>query len=64
MTQRVLLTCPPMLGLVDRFRPRFEAAGVELDAAPVVQTLSEDELIEPLPHYDGWRAGEAAAETE
>lgn len=61
MTDRVLVTCPPMLGLIDRFRPRFEAAGVELDAAPVVQTLSEAELIERLPNYDGWIAGDDPA---
>lgn len=58
---RVLLTCPPMLGLVDEFRPAFESAGVELLTPAVVQTLSEDELVRILPHQDGWIAGDDPA---
>lgn len=58
---RVLLTCPPMLGLVDEFRPIFEAEGVELVAPAVVQTLSEDELARILPEQDGWIAGDDPA---
>ncbi|WP_296819939.1 phosphoglycerate dehydrogenase [Brevundimonas sp.] len=61
MADRVLVTCPPMLGLIDRFRDRFAERGIELDAAPVVQTLSEAELIERLPRYDGWIAGDDPA---
>lgn len=61
MADRVLVSCPPMLVLIDRFRPRFQAAGVELEAAPVVQTLSEAELIARLPEFDGWIAGDDPA---
>lgn len=58
---RVLVTCPPMLGRIDEFRPVFSAAGVELLAPRVVQTLTEDELVRILPEQDGWIAGDDPA---
>jgi D-3-phosphoglycerate dehydrogenase len=50
-----------MLGMIDEFRPVFEARSVELEAAKVVQTLSEDELCERLPEFDGWIIGDDPA---
>lgn len=58
---RVLLTCPPMLGMKSSFRPLFEAKGIELYCPNVVQTLSEDELIKLLPRFDGWIIGDDPA---
>jgi D-3-phosphoglycerate dehydrogenase / 2-oxoglutarate reductase len=58
---KVLVTCPPMLGMIESFRPLFEARGVEVVPAKVVQTLSEDELCELLPHFDGWIIGDDPA---
>ena len=58
---KVLVTCPPMLGMIDTFRPRFAAAGVELVCPDVVQTLSEDELIALVPAVDGWIIGDDPA---
>lgn len=58
---RVLVTCPPMLGLIDEFRPVFAAANVELSTPPIVQSLSEDELVSILPAQDGWIAGDDPA---
>jgi D-3-phosphoglycerate dehydrogenase len=58
---RVLLTCPPMLGMKDFFIPLFEAKGVELFCPQVVQTLSEEELIKMLPGFDGWIIGDDPA---
>jgi D-3-phosphoglycerate dehydrogenase len=57
----VLVTCPPMLGMIDAFRPAFEKRGVDVTPAKVVQTLSEDELCELLPQYDGWILGDDPA---
>ena len=37
---KVLVTCPPMLGMIDSFRPIFDRHDVELTAPRVVQTLS------------------------
>ena len=58
---KVIVTCPPMLGMIDEFRPLFEARGVELTPAKVVQILSEDELCALLPQYDGWIIGDDPA---
>jgi D-3-phosphoglycerate dehydrogenase / 2-oxoglutarate reductase len=64
MTIRVLVTCPPMLGMIDSFRPVFDRSGVELGAPRVVQTLSEKELIDLVPEYDGWIIGDDPATRE
>ncbi|TRO95893.1 phosphoglycerate dehydrogenase [Glycocaulis profundi] len=58
---RVLVTCPPMLGMIDEFRDRFAGKSVELVAPEVVQTKSEDVLIDLLPGFDGWIAGDDPA---
>lgn len=58
---RVLVTCPPMVGMIDAFLPAFERSGVEAVPAKVVQVLSEDELCEMLPAYDGWIIGDDPA---
>lgn len=55
---KILVTCPPMLGMIEDFRPLFERRGMEVSAPNVVQTLSESELIELLPHHDGWIIGD------
>lgn len=58
---RILVTCPPMIGLFDEFASAFAAKNMHGDAASVVQTLSEDELIELVPQYDGWIIGDDPA---
>jgi D-3-phosphoglycerate dehydrogenase / 2-oxoglutarate reductase len=64
MTLRILVTCPPMLGMIDSFRPIFDRYDVELGAPKVVQTLSERELIDLVPQYDGWIIGDDPATRE
>jgi D-3-phosphoglycerate dehydrogenase / 2-oxoglutarate reductase len=59
--KKVLVTCPPMLGMIDEFIKPALAQGVELTPAKVTQTLSEEELIALLPHYDGWIIGDDPA---
>lgn len=61
MRPRILVTCPPMLGMIDEFRPLCEARGAELIPAEVVQVLSEDQLCELLPTFDGWIIGDDPA---
>ncbi len=58
---KVLVTCPPMLGMIDEFRPRFKDMGVELVAPQVVQIMTEDELCGILPEMDGWIIGDDPA---
>ncbi len=61
MSNRVLVTCPPMLGLIDEFAEDFAAHGLEYEAAKTTQVLSEAELIELLPDFDGWIIGDDPA---
>jgi len=58
---KVVVTCPPMLGMIEEFRSLFEGRGVEVTPAKVVQTLSEDELCALLPQFDGWIIGDDPA---
>ena len=58
---RVLLTCPPMIGLVDEFRADFEARGIELVVPDFVQVMSEEALMDILPSCDGWIIGDDPA---
>ena len=58
---KVLVTCPPMLGMIDMFRLRFAARQAEVMPAKVVQILSEDELCELVPQFDGWIIGDDPA---
>jgi len=58
---RVLVTCPPMLGLIDEFLPVFEAKGLECVPAKVTQVMTEDELKQIVPQMDGWIIGDDPA---
>uniref|UniRef100_UPI00404804F7 phosphoglycerate dehydrogenase n=1 Tax=Orrella sp. TaxID=1921583 RepID=UPI00404804F7 len=58
---KVLVTCPPMLRMIDELEPLFKQYGMEVTAANVVQTLSEEELIELVPQHDGWIIGDDPA---
>lgn len=58
---KVLLTCPPMIGLVDRFGDAFAQAGFEVTVPEFTQVVPEDRLIEILPEYDGWIIGDDPA---
>lgn len=59
--RKILVTCPPMLGMIDSFRPIFDAHDAEVTAPNVVQTLSVEELIERVPQHDGWIIGDDPA---
>ncbi len=58
---RVLVTCPPMLGLIDEFLPAFAARGLECVPAKVTQVMTEDELKQIVPQMDGWIIGDDPA---
>jgi len=50
-----------MLRGIEEFRSIFEEKGIELITPNVVQTLSEEQLIEILPGVDGWIIGDDPA---
>ena len=64
MSYRVLVTCPPMLGLIDEFRHLFSEKAIDIHCPPVKQTLSVEELKELLPQFDGWIIGDDPANAE
>ncbi len=61
MTRDVIVTCPPMLGQLDRFTDFAAEKGLTLHPANTTQVLSEDELCELIPQYDGWIIGDDPA---
>lgn len=58
---KVLVTCPPMLGLIHEFRPLFEVKNIEVHCPEVLQTLSVDKLKQLVPQFDGWIVGDDPA---
>jgi D-3-phosphoglycerate dehydrogenase len=61
---KILITCPPMLRMIDNLRPLFEKHGAEITTPNVVQTLSVEELKELVPQHDGWIIGDDPATRE
>lgn len=61
---KILVTCPPMLGMIDSFRPLFAKYGAEITTPNVVQTLSVEELVQLVPNHDGWIIGDDPATRE
>ncbi|ACJ28346.1 D-isomer specific 2-hydroxyacid dehydrogenase, catalytic region:D-isomer specific 2-hydroxyacid dehydrogenase, NAD-binding [Shewanella piezotolerans WP3] len=59
--KKVLVTCPPMLGMFKEFIEPAKEQGIELVPANTTQVLSEEELIELLPDFDGWIIGDDPA---
>ncbi|MDN3517819.1 phosphoglycerate dehydrogenase [Aquisalimonas lutea] len=59
--QRLLITCPPMLGKKDYFLPRLRERGFDVHCPDVAQTLSEAELMELVPQFDAWIIGDDPA---
>lgn len=57
----VLVTCPPMLGQINLFMDYAAERGLKLHPAKVTQILSEPELKDLLPGYDGWIIGDDPA---
>lgn len=58
---KVLITCPPMLRQIEKFRPLFAAKNLELVTPDVVQVLTEEELMALVPSVDAWIIGDDPA---
>jgi len=58
---KILITCPPMLRGIKELKHFFEEKNIELILPEVVQTLSEEQLIELVPTVDGWIIGDDPA---
>ena len=57
----ILVTCPPMIRMIDELGYLFDDSLYTVHCPDLVQTLSEGELIELVPKYDGWIIGDDPA---
>lgn len=58
---KILVTCPPMLGMIDKFQSIFDDNQIFVTAPKIIQTLSETELINLVPEHEGWIIGDDIA---
>ena len=58
---KILLTCPPMIGMVDAFSEDFENANFDVTVPEFTQEMSEDALCDIIGAYDGWIIGDDTA---
>jgi D-3-phosphoglycerate dehydrogenase len=58
---RILITCPPMRGSISRYQDKLVSLGMSVDCPKMAQVMSEEELIEIVPEYDGWIIGDDPA---
>ena len=62
MIKKILVTCPPMIGLLEEFKDlAFSKYELELVPIKTTQTLDQSELIKLSPLYDGWIIGDDEA---
>ncbi len=61
---KVVVTCPPMLRMIDSFRSIFDEKGIALTTPSVIQILSVSELKKIIPQHDGWIIGDDPANRE
>jgi D-3-phosphoglycerate dehydrogenase len=59
--KKILLTCPPMLKQFERYKEFAIEKGLDVYCAPVTQIMTEDELIDLVPQFDGWIIGDDPA---
>jgi len=50
-----------MIRMIDELNYLFDGSGTEVHCPDVVQTLSEEELIQLIPKFDGWIIGDDPA---
>ena len=58
---KVLITCPPMLGMIDHFRAIFETRGIALTCPATAQALTVQQLMPLVSEHDGWIVGDDPA---
>lgn len=58
---KILLTCPPMIGLKQKFQDNFKALDWDVFVPDFNQTMSEEELMNLLPSFEGWIIGDDPA---
>jgi D-3-phosphoglycerate dehydrogenase len=54
----ILVTCPPMIKQINNYVDLFKKHNLNVVCPKFKQTLSENELINIVPNYDGWIIGD------
>lgn len=57
----ILLTCPPMIGMVSEFEADFARENFNVTIPTFTQEMTEDDLCEIMAKYDGWIIGDDPA---
>jgi len=58
---KILLTCPPMIGMYNQFIDDFQKANFEVTVPKFTQEMSEDALCQIVGNFDGWIIGDDPA---
>ena len=58
---KILLTCPPMIGMVETFVDDFKKADFDVTIPEFTQEMSEDSLCDIIGDFDGWIIGDDPA---
>lgn len=58
---KILLTCPPMIGMVETFVDDFKKANFDVTVPEFTQEMSEEALCGIIGDYDGWIIGDDPA---
>lgn len=61
MMHKILVTCPPMIGMIDEFKPDFEAHNFTVTVPEFTQEMSEEALCSLIGDFDGWIIGDDPA---
>lgn len=55
---KFLITCPNMINRIDSYKELLDKKRIEYFCPKLEQSLSEDDLVNIIPYYDGWIAGD------
>lgn len=61
MVFNILVTCPPMIKQIEKYEKLFKQNGLEYFCPEFTQVMTEKQLMEILPEYDGWIIGDDPA---
>ena len=61
---RILLTCPPMIGLLHEFNDDFRKVNFDVSVPNFTQVMEEQDLINIIGNFDGWIIGDDPATRE
>lgn len=58
---KILITCPPMIKQISSYKEYFEKYDLDFCCPEFEQTLTEQQLLQLVPQYDGWIIGDDPA---